>query len=348
MLSYRSVDIRKALQLEELLAREEFEYLIEEEVAKQTIRTWLEGCLKKIRAQNANVSDAIQSTFILNLYFNTNNDKLLQKQQNSLIAGLRATNEALMKQDQPLPTAPPDPATVAEPPSAVPLEKTDARIECFLPVDYLSETTVAPTPTAVAGPSAVTATVSGTTTTTVSVSSASNGASANLLAAEQLRLRKKSQNILNRSDSTGSSSGRKFLAPTLSDPQAIRSDKFGQKKKSSVAVTTAATSPGIAGASTSMRSQNIGGTSSSGAGLATIASSGYSSSTTVTATTSGISSSVVTSLPPLPPEPSTHHTTAQSSIHHHGQTSYAHDLPQSSPAMEGMYSVIYIYILKCH
>ncbi|XP_054265506.1 sodium leak channel NALCN isoform X2 [Macrosteles quadrilineatus] len=70
MLSYRSVDIRKALQLEELLAREEFEYIIEEEVAKQTIRTWLEGCLKKIRATN--------------------------KQQNSLIAGLRATNELVV------------------------------------------------------------------------------------------------------------------------------------------------------------------------------------------------------------------------------------------------------------
>lgn len=55
MLSYRSVDIRKALQLEELLAREEFEYLVEEEVAKMTIRNWLEGCLKKIRAQNAYV-----------------------------------------------------------------------------------------------------------------------------------------------------------------------------------------------------------------------------------------------------------------------------------------------------
>lgn len=53
MLSYRSVDIRKALQLEELLAREELEYIIEEEVAKQTIRTWLEGCMKKIRANNA-------------------------------------------------------------------------------------------------------------------------------------------------------------------------------------------------------------------------------------------------------------------------------------------------------
>lgn len=48
---------------------------------------------------------------------------------------------------------------------------------------------------------------------------------------DPLRLRKKSQNILNRSDSTGSSSGRKFLAPTLSDPQAMRNDKYSQKKK---------------------------------------------------------------------------------------------------------------------
>lgn len=71
MLSYRSVDIRKALQLEELLAREEFEYIIEEEVAKQTIRNWLEGCLKKIRASG--------------------------KQQNSLVARLRANT------DQPTP-----------------------------------------------------------------------------------------------------------------------------------------------------------------------------------------------------------------------------------------------------
>lgn len=47
-----------------------------------------------------------------------------------------------------------------------------------------------------------------------------------------MRLREKSQN-LNRSDSTGSSSDRKFLAPTLSDPQTLRSDKYSQKKKSS-------------------------------------------------------------------------------------------------------------------
>lgn len=56
MLSYRSVDIRKSLQLEELLQREELEYLIEEEVAKHTIRNWLEGCLKRIKAKNKTVS----------------------------------------------------------------------------------------------------------------------------------------------------------------------------------------------------------------------------------------------------------------------------------------------------
>ena len=50
MLSYRSVDIRKSLQVEELLAREQLEYTIEEEVAKQTIRMWLKKCLKRIRA----------------------------------------------------------------------------------------------------------------------------------------------------------------------------------------------------------------------------------------------------------------------------------------------------------
>ena len=74
MLSYRSVDIRKALQLEELLAREEFEYIIEEEVAKQTIRNWLEGCLKKNRASG--------------------------KQQYSLVDGLRAHTDQHTQQQQ--------------------------------------------------------------------------------------------------------------------------------------------------------------------------------------------------------------------------------------------------------
>lgn len=73
MLSYRSVDIRKALQLEELLAREELEYMIEEEVAKLTIRKWLDDCLRRIK----------------------------EKEQ-SLIAGLRAMNEPLMHTLKPL------------------------------------------------------------------------------------------------------------------------------------------------------------------------------------------------------------------------------------------------------
>ena len=50
MLAYRSVDVRKSLQLEALLAREELEFTIEEEVAKQTIRNWLDKCLKRMRA----------------------------------------------------------------------------------------------------------------------------------------------------------------------------------------------------------------------------------------------------------------------------------------------------------
>lgn len=138
MLSYRSVDIRKSLQLEELLAREELEYIIEEEVAKQTIRTWLEGCMKKIRANNA-------------------------KQSNSLIAGLRATNELMMR------------------PSDVVEEKKES-------VDNEPE------------------------------------------AKEVEKGRKKAQTVLSRSDSTGS--GRKFLAPTLSDPQARSSkDRFIDSKK---------------------------------------------------------------------------------------------------------------------
>ncbi|XP_031638611.1 sodium leak channel non-selective protein [Contarinia nasturtii] len=185
MLSYRSVDIRKALQLEELLAREEFEYIIEEEVAKQTIRTWLEGCLKKIRTQNAN------------------------KQQNSLIAGLRATNEALLKQEIINAGMPASTQTdVTSGTSNGSAEKKETSPECPDPL----QAEHAPKETT---PS---------TTTSSQTSAAAT-------ATEQMRLRKKSQN-LNRSDSTGSSSGRKFfLAPTLSDPQALRGDKYGQKKK---------------------------------------------------------------------------------------------------------------------
>ena len=76
MLSYRSVDIRKSLQLEELLQREELEYIIEEEVAKQTIKTWLEYCLRKIRAPHKDsivVSQMLRPSFG-NVHVNPNNN----------------------------------------------------------------------------------------------------------------------------------------------------------------------------------------------------------------------------------------------------------------------------------
>ncbi|GLH14407.1 Sodium channel protein 60E, partial [Gryllus bimaculatus] len=160
MLSYRSVDIRKALQLEELLAREEFEYIIEEEVAKQTIRTWLEGCLKKIRA--------------------------VSKQQNSLIAGLRATNELLSMQD-----------------SEDKLKEPERDVE--------------------AEPKVITST------------KAWNQRNTELSNTETEGPRHRGHRVMiPRSDSVGSGSGRKYLAPTLSDP-AVRTDKApsGSKKRNS-------------------------------------------------------------------------------------------------------------------
>lgn len=78
MLSYRSVDINKSLQFEELLARNELENIIEEEVAKKTIRQWLDQCLRRVKQQ---------------------------RQQSSLIQGLRLTNmggtELFMPQTKP-------------------------------------------------------------------------------------------------------------------------------------------------------------------------------------------------------------------------------------------------------
>merc|ERR1719219_869676 len=77
MLSYRSVDIRKALQLEELLAREELEYIIEEEVAKMTIRKWLDDCLKRIREKEQSLlaSLKLMNEPVLNLLRPVNEDR---------------------------------------------------------------------------------------------------------------------------------------------------------------------------------------------------------------------------------------------------------------------------------
>ncbi|TNN09572.1 Sodium leak channel non-selective protein isoform 2 [Schistosoma japonicum] len=52
VLAYRTVDITKTLQLEELIAREELEYAIEEEVARQTIAAWIERCIFRNRQKH--------------------------------------------------------------------------------------------------------------------------------------------------------------------------------------------------------------------------------------------------------------------------------------------------------
>ncbi|XP_050436059.1 sodium leak channel NALCN isoform X2 [Adelges cooleyi] len=137
MLSYRTVDITKALQLEELVARQDFELNIQEEVAKQTIRNWLEGCLRKMRAAN--------------------------RQQGSLLAGLRATNEMLLRDFEEKQVANKD----KEP------DDKDIKIDVS-------------------------------------------------------RSKLKSTTGITRSDSVGSSSGRRYLTPTLSDP----SDKDRNRKAS--------------------------------------------------------------------------------------------------------------------
>ena len=52
MIAYRSVDIRKSLQLEELIQREQLEQQIHEQVAKETIINWL-GMGVKLRQMTA-------------------------------------------------------------------------------------------------------------------------------------------------------------------------------------------------------------------------------------------------------------------------------------------------------
>jgi len=67
------VDIRKSLKLEELLAREELEYQIEEEVAKQTIRNWLDKCFRRMRERGKNT--------IITKSLNKQNDIAIFKEQ---------------------------------------------------------------------------------------------------------------------------------------------------------------------------------------------------------------------------------------------------------------------------
>lgn len=138
-----------------------------------------------------------------------------------MIAGLRATNEALQKQDQLAAASANASIDVTSGTSNGSLDKKDSTSpECFDPLAEHTKDTTASTSVSTVLP--ISAQIPSSATPSTSTTSAQ---------AEQMRLRKKTQNILARSDSTGSTSGRKFLAPTLSDPQAHRSDKYSQKKK---------------------------------------------------------------------------------------------------------------------
>lgn len=148
------------------------------------------------------------------------------------------------------------------------MDKKDSSIECFDPLqsDYAKESMSA---TSLNVASIQPSTSSSSSHPPLPVTSGQHGTqrtencnqrnSGPTQANEPLRLRKKSQNILNRSDSTGSTSGRKFLAPTLSDPQAMRNEKYSQKKKAGTfssigsSTSTALSSTPIASTKTTFR-----------------------------------------------------------------------------------------------
>lgn len=192
-----------------------------------------------------------------------------QKQQNSLIAGLRATNEAMMRQDPSIAClAISGEVETAGATNNGSVDKKDSSIECFDPLqaDYAKESMSAAslnvasiqpsTSSSSSHPPLPTTSSHHSTQRTENCTQRNSSATQ---ANDPLRLRKKSQNILNRSDSTGSTSGRKFLAPTLSDPQAMRNEKYSQKKKTgtfsslSSSTSTAVSSTPIASTKTSFR-----------------------------------------------------------------------------------------------
>uniref|UniRef100_A0A3Q0KUE9 Voltage-dependent calcium channel n=1 Tax=Schistosoma mansoni TaxID=6183 RepID=A0A3Q0KUE9_SCHMA len=87
VLAYRTVDITKTLQLEELIAREELEYAIEEEVARQTIAAWIERCIFRNRQKHgqlkfkmhSNIERQISTTLDDNDDFNKKSDLIMNK-----------------------------------------------------------------------------------------------------------------------------------------------------------------------------------------------------------------------------------------------------------------------------
>lgn len=157
----------------------------------------------------------------------------MQKQQNSLIAGLRATNEPIIRPTLPedkTPTGLGDKSAIATISGTVAAATCPPTSDAFSPTfssteneeKDVSTSAMAPTPGSGA---AETATVQAT---------------------QRAITATKRGYALNRSDSTGSSAGRKFLAPTSSDPQqrSTLSDKERlhianqQKKKNSMTTST--------------------------------------------------------------------------------------------------------------
>lgn len=212
----------------------------------------------------------------------------LQKQQHSLIAGLRATNEALLKEQE----------AAAENLNAMHLNDAAS-----------SDTKVSPTPTIsnkdIADPTAIVTSIVSSANPTLTSSTESKehvtlSSSTNTTTEGPIsRIRKKSGGgvvaALNRSDSTGSGSGRKFLAPSLSDPSA-RVDK----DRSGLSVVSAANMSSASGVSKPKPRRQIGG----GGGV-----------TPVTSSSKTIGSHAVEM--PNHHTASSHHLLSHHLLHHH-------------------------------
>uniref|UniRef100_A0A095AKA0 Sodium leak channel non-selective protein n=1 Tax=Schistosoma haematobium TaxID=6185 RepID=A0A095AKA0_SCHHA len=85
VLAYRTVDITKTLQLEELIAREELEYAIEEEVARQTIAAWIERCIFRNRQKHGQLKFKMHSTIERQISTSIDDNDDLNKKSDFLI-----------------------------------------------------------------------------------------------------------------------------------------------------------------------------------------------------------------------------------------------------------------------
>ncbi|CAH8534529.1 unnamed protein product [Schistosoma mattheei] len=85
VLAYRTVDITKTLQLEELIAREELEYAIEEEVARQTIAAWIERCIFRNRQKHGQLKFKMHSNIERQISTSIDDNDDLNKKSDFLI-----------------------------------------------------------------------------------------------------------------------------------------------------------------------------------------------------------------------------------------------------------------------